>query len=301
MISDRRLGESATSAVRDRRYKARRRPSYSFASHCKCAADGLDSRFRGNDQCFEKDRIPNDTTARPPRLTIREGRLILEHDELCTRKLPDFQGYANRLARAFVFEVVCASENQFPRTQGVILTQRSCEEQQHETAGDGIVSIFFPPGSREGPIRGIQLKQGETEGSVIPLWVEQFDTGASWFENPFPTFPLKGNCREGREETDQPGWTSGDPADEPPAGDASQIATERSRREDGAEYPVQSQTICRRYRHIDLQLRRRLGRFIKGHHTFYREAETAGAAPIARCEFVLPLWTRCKEQGAGSR
>jgi hypothetical protein len=32
------------------------------ASHWKCAADGLDSRFRGNDHCFERDPIPNDTT-----------------------------------------------------------------------------------------------------------------------------------------------------------------------------------------------------------------------------------------------
>jgi hypothetical protein len=31
-------------------------------SHWKCAADGLDSRFRGNDQCFEGDPIPNDTS-----------------------------------------------------------------------------------------------------------------------------------------------------------------------------------------------------------------------------------------------
>jgi hypothetical protein len=32
------------------------------AIHWKCAADGLDSRFRGNDRCFERDPIPNDTT-----------------------------------------------------------------------------------------------------------------------------------------------------------------------------------------------------------------------------------------------
>jgi hypothetical protein len=32
------------------------------ASHWKRAADGLDSRFRGNDQCSECDPIPNDTT-----------------------------------------------------------------------------------------------------------------------------------------------------------------------------------------------------------------------------------------------
>jgi hypothetical protein len=31
------------------------------ASHGKFAADGLDSRFRGNDQCFVRDPIP------PPR------------------------------------------------------------------------------------------------------------------------------------------------------------------------------------------------------------------------------------------
>ena len=30
----------------------------------KCADDGLDSRFRGNDECFERDPIPNDTTTR---------------------------------------------------------------------------------------------------------------------------------------------------------------------------------------------------------------------------------------------
>jgi hypothetical protein len=32
------------------------------ASRWKCAADGLDSRFRGNDQCFERGLIPNDTS-----------------------------------------------------------------------------------------------------------------------------------------------------------------------------------------------------------------------------------------------
>ena len=32
------------------------------ASHRKCAAEGLDSRFHGNDHCFERDPIPNDTT-----------------------------------------------------------------------------------------------------------------------------------------------------------------------------------------------------------------------------------------------
>jgi len=32
------------------------------ASHWKCAADALDSRFRGNDLYFERDPIPNDTT-----------------------------------------------------------------------------------------------------------------------------------------------------------------------------------------------------------------------------------------------
>ena len=35
-----------------------------FASHWRCAADRLDSRFRGNDQCFEGDPIPNDTSTR---------------------------------------------------------------------------------------------------------------------------------------------------------------------------------------------------------------------------------------------
>jgi hypothetical protein len=32
------------------------------ASDWKCAANGLDSRLRGNDQCFGGDPIPNDTT-----------------------------------------------------------------------------------------------------------------------------------------------------------------------------------------------------------------------------------------------
>jgi len=31
-------------------------------SHWKGAADGLDSRFRGNDDCLEWDSIPNDTS-----------------------------------------------------------------------------------------------------------------------------------------------------------------------------------------------------------------------------------------------
>src|ERR1019366_1702883 len=37
-----------------------------FASHRKCAADGLDSRRRGNDRQFERDPIPNDTTSKNP-------------------------------------------------------------------------------------------------------------------------------------------------------------------------------------------------------------------------------------------
>jgi len=32
------------------------------ASHWKCAAAGLDSRFRGNDQCFKSGAIPNAAT-----------------------------------------------------------------------------------------------------------------------------------------------------------------------------------------------------------------------------------------------
>ena len=39
------------------------------ASHWKCAADGLDSRFRGNDECFDRGPIPNGTStgfSRPP-------------------------------------------------------------------------------------------------------------------------------------------------------------------------------------------------------------------------------------------
>jgi hypothetical protein len=32
------------------------------ARRWKCAADGLDSRFRGNDPCFDRDLIPNDTS-----------------------------------------------------------------------------------------------------------------------------------------------------------------------------------------------------------------------------------------------
>jgi hypothetical protein len=32
------------------------------ANYWKCAADGLDSRFRGNDKSFEGNPIPNDTT-----------------------------------------------------------------------------------------------------------------------------------------------------------------------------------------------------------------------------------------------
>ncbi|PYV34300.1 MAG: hypothetical protein DMG22_06530 [Acidobacteria bacterium] len=32
------------------------------ASHWKCAAEGMDSRFRGNDRSLEGDPIPNDTT-----------------------------------------------------------------------------------------------------------------------------------------------------------------------------------------------------------------------------------------------
>jgi hypothetical protein len=35
------------------------------ARHWKCAGGGVDSRFRGNGQCFEVDSILNDTTTRP--------------------------------------------------------------------------------------------------------------------------------------------------------------------------------------------------------------------------------------------
>jgi hypothetical protein len=45
------------------------------ASHWKGAAAGLDSRFRGNDQCFEMDPIPNDTTT-PARKRCPFGVMI---------------------------------------------------------------------------------------------------------------------------------------------------------------------------------------------------------------------------------
>jgi hypothetical protein len=44
------------------------------ASHWKCAADGLDSRFRGNDQCLGRAPNPNGTTTTlPPGLTGADG------------------------------------------------------------------------------------------------------------------------------------------------------------------------------------------------------------------------------------
>ena len=42
-----------------------------IASHWKCAADGLDSRLRGKDLCFEGDHIPNDAIT-DPRNQLRE-------------------------------------------------------------------------------------------------------------------------------------------------------------------------------------------------------------------------------------
>src|ERR1019366_5936346 len=42
------------------------------ARHWKCAADGLDSRFCGNDPCLRRDTIPNDISAQAP-LTSRLG------------------------------------------------------------------------------------------------------------------------------------------------------------------------------------------------------------------------------------
>ena len=46
------------------------------ASHWKHAADGLDSRLRGNDRWFVGEVIPNDATTRIPRI-LRKSRLLL--------------------------------------------------------------------------------------------------------------------------------------------------------------------------------------------------------------------------------
>ena len=46
------------------------------ASHWKCAANGLDSRFRGIGQRFEGDTIPNDTASSPPSGRWHEEILI---------------------------------------------------------------------------------------------------------------------------------------------------------------------------------------------------------------------------------
>ena len=46
----------------------------------KCAVDGLDSRFRGNDRRFEGDPIPNDTNTRVAYRNVRQWRLS-EHLE----------------------------------------------------------------------------------------------------------------------------------------------------------------------------------------------------------------------------
>src|SRR5271157_2100217 len=44
-----------------------------FASHRKCAEDGMDSRFRGNDRCFERDSIPNGApNPKPCRLILSD-------------------------------------------------------------------------------------------------------------------------------------------------------------------------------------------------------------------------------------
>src|SRR5208283_5003973 len=54
------------------------------ARHWKCAAGGVDSRFRGNDQCPERNSISNDTTTRilPP-LTPFER--VCYHERLTPR------------------------------------------------------------------------------------------------------------------------------------------------------------------------------------------------------------------------
>jgi hypothetical protein len=41
----------------------------------KCAVEGLDSRFRRNDQRFERDPIPNDTNTQP--WTNNPARMVL--------------------------------------------------------------------------------------------------------------------------------------------------------------------------------------------------------------------------------
>jgi hypothetical protein len=130
--------------------------------------------------------------------------------------------------------------------QGVILIQRSCEEQQHETFGKWHrQSPFFLLGLRDGSFRGVHEKQGEAEGRLTRVARRRNSKLARrGLKNPFPTFPLKGNCPGGREETGQPGETAGEWADESPGGDASQFATEHSR-EDDAEHPVESPAICR--------------------------------------------------------
>jgi hypothetical protein len=57
------------------------------ASHWKCVADGLDSRFRGNDWCFERDSIANDTSTQVGVVTHFAIQLIMAIDcgEMGTR------------------------------------------------------------------------------------------------------------------------------------------------------------------------------------------------------------------------
>jgi hypothetical protein len=69
------------------------------ASHWECAADRLDSRFRGNDQCFEGDPIPNDaSTLIFGNASAQESR-GRRHTALLCRGFADWRGaFAPRLA-----------------------------------------------------------------------------------------------------------------------------------------------------------------------------------------------------------
>jgi len=65
-----------------------------LASLQKCAGDGLDSRFRGNDRGFERDPILNNTTTqeRAEQFVIRNVQLAESPATVCGR-LPLFPIY----------------------------------------------------------------------------------------------------------------------------------------------------------------------------------------------------------------
>ncbi|MGD1102319.1 MAG: class I SAM-dependent DNA methyltransferase [Terriglobia bacterium] len=61
------------------------------ASHWKCAADGLDSRFRGNDQCSEGNPIPNVTSTDDEWKVLNAYSALIEKEAAASKQMKDAQ------------------------------------------------------------------------------------------------------------------------------------------------------------------------------------------------------------------